>query len=312
MQVLPDPNGQVPDGVATVATTGAYDGIHRGHQLILDRVRSEADARGLAASLVTFDVHPAKVLRPENAPLMLTSNEQRMRLFEAAKIDFTYLMHFDMERSKTSVEEFVANVLVGRLNAQLVVVGEDFHFGRARSGNVDRLIELGAQHDFEVIGMPLLQEDGAIEPISSTAIRRSLAGGDVAAAARMLGRPFEIEGEVVRGDQRGRTIGFPTANILVTPDRAWPADGVYAGRCTTPEGTVHTCAINIGRRPTFEQHAENSLLEAHLIDFDGDLYGKWLRVEFIEFLRSEQRFDGIDALSAQLKKDVAATREALR
>lgn len=320
MEVLHDGEAQVPSGVRTAVTIGAYDGIHRGHQEVLRQLRAKADSLGVATAVVTFDVHPALVLRPENAPRILTNFEQRVELFEAAGVDYLYLVRFTEERARTDDAVFGREVFVDALRAKAVVVGEDFHFGRGRGGNVESLTELGDEHGFEVFGIELKSDQGATEPISSTAIRRSLAGGDVAAAAAMLGRPYEVRGTVIAGDQRGRTIGFPTANVPVDPRAAWPADGVYAGWCRTlatdadaePEVDVrHPCAINIGRRPTFHQHAEHSLLEAHLIGYSGDLYDKVVAVEFIDFLRSEHRFSGIDELSAQLKKDIEHAQTVL-
>jgi len=319
MEVLHDGDAQVPSDVRTAVTIGAYDGIHRGHQEVLRQLRSKADSLGLATAVVTFDVHPALVLRPENAPRILTNFEQRLELFEAAGVDYLYLVRFTAERSRTDDDVFGREVFVDALRAQAVVVGEDFHFGRGRGGNVESLTTLGEEHGFEVFGIGLKADDGATEPISSTAIRRSLAGGDVAAATEMLGRPYEIRGTVTQGDQRGRTIGFPTANVPVDSRTAWPADGVYAGWCRILAGDGapdhserHPCAINIGRRPTFHQHAEHSVLEAHLIGYSGDLYDKVVAVEFVDFLRSEHRFSGIDELSEQLKKDIEHARAILK
>lgn len=311
MQIVREGDGGVPEGTSTALTIGAYDGIHRGHQLILSNVATLAKERGLATAVVTFDVHPATVLRPESAPLLLTSTEQRLQLFEEAGVDYLYLVHFTPERSQTDDADFAEQVFVDALRANVIVVGSDFHFGRKRSGNVETLTELGKKRGFEVIGLDLLADPGTTEHISSTAIRRALAGGNVASAAEMLGRNYEIRGEVIGGDQRGRTIGFPTANIPVNKRTAWPADGVYAGWAVLEDGERHGCAINIGKRPTFHQHAEHSLLEAHLLNFSGDLYGQDLRIEFVEFLRSEQRFDGIDALQAQLETDIANANEIL-
>ena len=221
-------------------------------------------------------------------------------------------MHFDESRATESPEDFVAEVLVGCLGARAVVVGEDFHFGHQRRGNVALLRQLGAEAGFEVLPVPLLARvDGIDEPVSSTAIRRALAGGEVDVAARLLGRPYEARGIVVRGDQRGRLLGFPTANVEVPNQVCLPADGVYAGWYERPDGIVHPCAINLGRRPTFYEHADHSLLEAHLLDFSDDLYGERAEVRFAEFLRSERKFDGVDALVAQLKHDIEHTRRVL-
>jgi riboflavin kinase / FMN adenylyltransferase len=192
------------------------------------------------------------------------------------------------------------------------VIGEDFHFGRHREGNVALLRQLGPANDFEVQPVALVERpDGVDEPVSSTAIRRALAGGEVDVAARLLGHLYEARGPVVTGDMRGRLLGFPTANVEVPNAMCHPADGVYAGWYVRPDGVVHPCAINLGRRPTFYEHADHSLLEAHLLDFSGDLYGEPARVRFQSFLRSERKFDGIDALIAQLKHDVESTRRVL-
>jgi len=304
--------GTVADGVQTAISIGAYDGIHLGHQSVISTLRDRAEANDLATAVITFDQHPALVLRPENAPKLLTTLDQRLELIEALGVDYVYLIEFTPERSKTSPEQFVEYVFVKALHARMVVVGENFHFGRGRAGDVAALEQLGEAHGFDVEGVPLLQSaTHSFEPVSSTGIRRALAGGHVAEAAAMLGRNYEVRGDVIHGDARGHAIGFPTANIPVDRKMAWPADGVYAGWFTCEGGDRHPCAINIGRRPTFHLHAEHSLLEAHLLDFEGDLYGQCGRVEFVQFLRSEQRFNGIDALAEQLKKDVEHTREVL-
>jgi riboflavin kinase/FMN adenylyltransferase len=191
-------------------------------------------------------------------------------------------------------------------------VGEDFHFGRHRDGNVDLLRKLGVEYDFEVEPVGLLPRvDEVDEPVSSTAIRRALAGGDIGRANEMLGTLYEARGKVVTGDQRGRLLGFPTANVEVRNSLCLPADGVYAGWYERPDGNVHPCAINLGRRPTFYEHADSSLLEAHLLHFDGDLYGEDAKVRFAKFLRSERKFDGVDALIAQLALDIEHASEAL-
>ena len=312
MKVIHDGDPGLAAHENSVVSIGTFDGVHLGHQHVLRHLRSEAEAREVLSAVVTFDVHPALVLRPENAPKILMSLDQKLELLQTNGVDVVYVVHFDHDRSLTSSDEFVRQVFADALHARAVVVGEDFHFGRNREGNIDRLRAMGESLGFEVDGLELIRHDtNAREPVSSTAIRRALAGGDVAAAAAMLGRPYEVRGIVARGDERGRTIGFPTANIPVSKQMAWPADAVYAGWYTRANGDVFPCAINIGRRPTFYEHAEQSLLEAHLIDFDDDLYGEEARVSFVDFLRSEQRFAGIDALGAQLKRDVQHAREVL-
>jgi riboflavin kinase/FMN adenylyltransferase len=249
------------------------------------------------------------VVRPESAPKLLTDGDQKIELLAGTGIDATFIVHFDEAASKEDPDAFVKRVLVDALGAKLIVVGEDFHFGHKRGGNVAMLRELGKQYDFDVVPMQLVpRPDGVAEPVSSTAIRRALAGGQVEVAQQLLGRPFSVRGVVVNGDKRGRTIGFPTANTEVSNQMCLPADGVYAGMFTCADGSVHGCAINLGRRPTFFEHADVSLLEAHLLDFSGDLYGQQVSVTFEHFLRSERKFDGLDAIKAQLQLDVSAAR----
>ncbi len=304
------------DDRGTALTIGAYDGVHRGHQAVLRLLRELADARGLAAALLTFDRHPAQVVRPDSAPKLLTSLSQKLELLEATGLlDVCRVLHFDEQRSREPAEEFVREILVEELSAKLVVVGADFHFGHGRSGNVELLERLGADLGFEVVGLGLVSpaaddaggpsEDR--EPYSSTRIRALLVEGDVAGAADLLGRPHAVRGTVETGDRRGRELGFPTANVAVPTEIALPADGIYAGTAVV-EGGEHVAAINLGRRPTFHVEAERSLLEAHLLDFDGDLYGDAMEVRFVERLRAEERFESVDDLVAQMRRDVEATR----
>jgi riboflavin kinase/FMN adenylyltransferase len=275
-------------------------------------VKRRAAELGQRSAVVTFDRHPAVVVRPESAPKLLTDHDQRLELLEETGIDAAVVLPFDEAQSHESALSFIARVLVKCLSTRLIVVGADFHFGRNREGNVDLLRQVGDTYGFDVDPLVLIpRADGVDEPVSSTAIRRALAGGDVEMAAAMLGRPFEARGKVVQGDQRGRLLGFPTANVEVPNRVCLPADGVYAGWYERADGETHPCAINLGRRPTFYEHADSSLLEAHLLDFDGDLYGEAARIRFTNFLRSERKFDGIDALVAQLQNDVAHARDLL-
>ena len=299
-------------GEHTVITIGAYDGLHLGHQAVIDEVKRRASELGHRSAVVTFDRHPAVIVRPESAPQLLTDHDQRLELLEQTGIDAAVVLPFDEAQSHESALSFIERVLVKCLATKLITVGADFHFGRNREGNVDLLRQVGETYGFEVDPLVLVpRADGVVEPVSSTAIRRALAGGDVEMAATMLGRPFEARGIVVQGDQRGRLLGFPTANVEVPNRVCVPADGVYAGWYERPDGVPHPCAINLGRRPTFYEHADSSLLEAHLLDFDGDLYGEEARIRFTNFLRSERKFDGIDALVAQLQNDVAHARDLL-
>lgn len=312
MRVINEVAGPIWPGERSVVTIGSYDGVHLGHQAVIGQVRQLADERGARSAIITFDRHPATVVRPESAPRLLTDAEQRLELLSATGIDATVIVHFDDQQSREEPEEFVERVLVNGLGITAIVVGSDFHFGHNRRGNVDLLRQLGERFDFEVLPLELMsRSDGVGEPVTSTAIRRALAGGDVDVATSLLGRPFEVRGIVVKGDQRGRLLGFPTANVEVPNQVCVPADGVYAGWYERPDGETHACAINLGRRPTFYEHADHSLLEAHLLDFDGDLYGERASVRFVQFLRSERKFDGIDALIAQLKTDIDHARAAV-
>ena len=312
MQVIRD-NQPSDSAKRSVVTIGAYDGVHRGHQAVIGQVRKEAQQLGCQSVVVTFDKHPASVVRPESAPKLLTDLDQKLELLQQTGIDATLIVEFNRERSTEDPALFVKRVLVDTLRAQVVVVGEDFHFGFNRGGNVAMLRELGKQFDFQVEPVKLIaRPDGVEEPVSSTSIRRALAGGQVETATNLLGRAYEVRGVVVNGDKRGRIIGFPTANVEVPNAMCLPADGVYAGKFQCDDGSVHACAINLGRRPTFFEHADHSLLEAHLLDFDGDLYGQKVSVTFEHFLRSERKFDGLEAIKTQLQLDVAAARLALR
>ena len=301
--------GQSGQQKRSVVTIGAYDGVHRGHQAVIEQVRQQAEILDARSVVVTFDRHPASVVRPESAPLLLTDLEQKLELLANTGLDATCIVKFDEASSRETPADFVKRVLVDGLSAKRVIIGEDFHFGYKRGGNVALLRELGPKFDFDVVPIELISRgDGVDEPVSSTAIRRALAGGQVELATQLLGHHFEVRGNIVRGDQRGRTIGFPTANIEVPKAICIPADGVYAGVLTRANGSKHVCAINLGRRPTFYEHADSSILEAHILDFDGDLYGESVRVSFSNFLRGERKFENIDALKMQLKHDIEQTR----
>jgi riboflavin kinase/FMN adenylyltransferase len=299
-----------------VVTIGAYDGVHLGHRAVIGQVRSLAAARGLQTVVVTFDRHPATVVRPDSAPLLLTDLDQKLELLEAAGVDATYVVHFDEERAKETAAEFVEEVLVGCLTTRAVVVGEDFHFGHKRGGDVALLRSMGETNGFTVEGLALVGADGAPAStdavVSSTAIRAALIEGDVARAGAMLGRPHEVRGTVEHGDKRGRELGFPTANLQISADLQLPADGIYAGWFERADGTVHATAMSLGHRPTFYDRPKGApLLECNLIDFAGDLYGEAVRVRFVERLRGEVRFDGVEALIAQMAADVEQTRRIL-
>ncbi|HEV3368106.1 MAG TPA: bifunctional riboflavin kinase/FAD synthetase [Acidimicrobiales bacterium] len=295
----------------TAVTIGAYDGVHLGHRALLADLVARAGAAGLSPVVVTFDRHPASVVRPESAPPLLTDLDQKLELLAECGIERTLVVPFDRARADESAEDFVREVLVETLGAKLVVVGEDFHFGNRRRGNVALLRELGREHGFEVVGVRLTGED--LAPVSSTRIRSLVAAGDVVGAAALLGRPHEVRGPVVHGDGRGASeLGFPTANLEVSTDIALPADGIYAGYYRRPDGTGYLAAISVGRRPTFYDPASASVLvEAYLLHFEGDLYGELGRVSFVRRLRDERQFDSVDALIAQMHDDVADTERLL-
>ena len=307
LSVSPWPNERA------VITIGAYDGVHRGHCAVIAQVQARAAELGARSVVVTFDRHPASVIRPDAAPRLLTNPAQKLELLADTGVDATVVVPFSPEQARETPVDFVERVIVNALRTQAVIVGSDFHFGHMRQGNITLLREMGERHDFTCEPVVLVpRADGVDEPISSTAIRRALAGGEIETAPRLLGRALEVRGTVVTGDQRGRTIGFATANVEIPNGMCLPSDGVYAGLYRRPDGSEHACAINLGRRPTFYVNAEHSLLEAHLLDFAGDLYGEDAAVTFVAFLRSEKQFAGIDELKTQLKLDVEHARVAVQ
>ena len=314
MQVIRDLEAVSGLGGGSVVTIGFYDGVHLGHRLVISEVCRAAAERGLKSVIVTFDKHPAKIVRPESAPALLTSLEERIELLGTTGVDATVVIEFDLARASEPPEEFVREVLVGALNVRAVVVGDDFHFGRERKGNVELLATLGSELGFEVVGIDLVGSDGHPTTgmkISSTQIRQVLRAGDVVRAGELLGRPHGARGIVVHGDARGRQLGFPTANVAVDPELCLPADGVYAGWYFRPDGTRLAAAINLGRRPTFYDSQPHSLLEAFILDFSGDLYGEIARVQFVQRLRAEMKFDSLEALIDQMNADVVHAREIL-
>jgi riboflavin kinase/FMN adenylyltransferase len=315
MEVMRDLSACPRPPGGTVVTIGAYDGVHRGHRAVIAEVSRRADELGLATAVVTFDRHPASVVRPESAPRLLTDLEQKLELLGETGVDYCLVVTFDEARSHEPADEFVREVLVECLAARIVVVGEDFHFGHQRSGNVALLEQMGGELGFEVEGLELVDAEGRPAPdqgrVSSTRIRHALVEGDLALANALLGRPHEVRGVVARGDQRGSELGFPTANVSVPGDILLPADGIYAGWFERPDGSVHPAAISLGRRPTFYAEAHASLLEAHLLDADVDLYGEHAKVRFVHWLRGEARFASVEALVEQIARDCDEAREVL-
>jgi riboflavin kinase/FMN adenylyltransferase len=301
---------EVPEDLGrTAVVIGNFDGVHRGHQHVVRRGRELAQERGLYLVAVTFDPHPMAVLRPEHAPVMLSTVEQRADLLAAAGADAVLALPFDRDMAAWTPDEFAQRVLVACLHAAAVVVGANFRYGCRAAGDVACLVDFGAQHDFTAEGIPL---DGGPQVWSSTYVRTCLASGDVAGAAEALGRPYSIRGTVVKGDQRGRGLGFPTANVPATTERAVPPDGVYAGwltRCDT--GETFPAAISVGTNPTFDG-VIGRRVESYVLDrTDLDLYGVEVEVAFAEHLRGMVAFDSIDALIEQMRADVDRTRQLL-
>ncbi|HVE98695.1 MAG TPA: bifunctional riboflavin kinase/FAD synthetase [Mycobacteriales bacterium] len=299
--------GDVPAGWGRcVATIGVFDGVHLGHQRIVGRAVERANEVGVPAVVLTFDPHPAEVVRPGSHPAVLTPWRHKAELVADIGADVLCVLPFTAEFSRLTPAEFAHAVLVEHLHALSVVVGENFRFGHRAAGDVTELAALGERFGFATEGVPLLQQGGTT--ISSTYVRACVDAGDVEAAARALGRDHRIEGTVVRGDQRGRTIGFPTANLESAPYAATPADGVYAGRLLLGKDR-HVAAISVGTNPTFE--GRDRRVEAYVLDFTGDLYGEHVALEFTARLRATRRFDAVPDLVAQMDDDVRRTRELL-
>lgn len=309
MEVLTYPGSGARPGPGSAVGIGAFDGLHLGHRAVIHEIQRLAEERQCQTAVVTFDRHPATVVRPESAPRLLTDLDQKLELLEEAGVDVTLVVRFDAERSQETAEDFAREVLVECLRAQAVVVGHDFHFGHRRGGNVALLARMGGEHGFTVLGLNLVAEGD--DAVSSTRIRRLLGEGRVEEAARLLDRPHEVRGQVVAGDRRGREMGFPTANIGVPAEILVPADGIYAAWYVRPDGSALPAAVSVGRRPTFYADAPVSLVEAHLLDFDGDLYGELARLRFVARLRGEEKYDSMAALVDQIHRDVDATRTAL-
>jgi riboflavin kinase/FMN adenylyltransferase len=288
-----------------IVALGNFDGFHLGHQAVVGRAVERARADGRPALVATFDPHPVRFFKPDLPPFRLTSLDQRQRLFAAAGADAMLVFRFDGALASLSAEQFVADRLVGLIGAAGVATGEDFTFGKGRGGNVEVMQRLGAEHGLSVDAVAPVLGDG--EPVSSSRIREALQAGDCDTAARLLTRPFAIEGTVEHGDKRGRTIGYPTANVQLGKYLR-PRYGIYAVRGRLPDGRVLMGAANLGLRPMFEPR---ELLEAHFFDFSGDLYGQIIEVELISFIRPEAKFDGLEALTVQMEKDCAEARRRL-
>jgi len=307
---------QPPVGVAaplpslangTTVTVGSFDGVHLGHQAVLREIDRRARAAGRASVLVTFDPHPLEVVNPGAAPPLLTTGPERLEILALSPLEYVLLVRFDRYLASLTPEEFVLQVLLQRCAVRELVIGHDHGFGRGRSGDVDTLRRLGEAHGFEVDVVPPV--DFAGQHVSSSRIRRAVAGGDLSTAAAMLGRRYGVVGRVGEGERRGRLLGVPTINLSeLSPRKLLPPDGVYAVRVEWRGGSGGGM-MNQGPRPTFQDGRR--VLEAHLFDFDGDLYGEWVRIEWIQRLRDIERFGSVDQLKEQLKRDRAGAVAAL-
>ncbi len=285
-------------------TVGVFDGVHLGHRHLIDALKARAAQRGLASAVVTLHPDPVQVLRPDLRVAYVTSLEERIELLRATGVDAVAPLTFTSEVAELSAHDFV-RLLHETLDMRFLLMGPDHAFGRGREGTPQRVAEIGAELGFDLDTLPQPLE-GTSGAVSSTSIRRALADGDMELAARLLGRPFAVRGPVVRGNERGRTIGFPTANIAVTPDRALPAYGVYVTRAHVG-GRTYPSATNIGVNPTFDDARPS--IETYIHDFEGDQYGRELRVEVLHRLRGETKFESIEALVASIAADAQAARD---
>ena len=289
----------------SAVAVGVFDGLHRGHQRVIGRARELAAVHAGRLAVVTFFPHPALTVHPERVPLAIGTLEQRLHGFEALGVELVRVLHFDEQLALESAESFVDRVLVHDLRAADVVVGEDFRYGHDRAGDVRSLSAVGANEDFRVHALALA---GDGRRWSSTAIRDAVSDGHLERAATVLGRPFALRAVVEHGDARGRELGFPTANLRVDGGALSPPAGVYAAAVRTPEGEWWCGAVSIGRRPQFYDEGE-TLVEVHLVDYHGDLYGATIDVAFLKRLRDQVRFDSVEDLVAQMGRDVAECRE---
>ena len=309
MTVLPRfPTSRLPRlPRGSTVTVGSFDGVHRGHQAVLEEIDRRARAAGRASVLVTFDPHPLEVVNPEAAPPLLTTGPERLEILALSPLDYVLLIRFDRHLASLTPEEFVREVLLERCSVRELVIGHDHGFGRGRSGDVETLRRLGTTHGFEVDVVPPVDFGG--QHISSSRIRRAVAGGDLSTAAAMLGRRYGVVGRVGQGERRGRLLGIPTINLSeISPRKLLPPDGVYAVRIEWRGGGTGGM-MNQGPRPTFQDGRR--VLEAHLFDFDGDLYGEWVRIEWVERLRDTERFGSVEELQQQLERDRTSAVAAL-
>lgn len=293
---------------------GFFDGVHPGHQVVIKKAKEEAQRLGVPCGVVTFRDHPRTLTRGQS-PNLLTVIEQRLQLFQDLGVDFALVLAFTEELCKLSPIDYVETILVNSLGARAISVGPNHHFGRDREGDAELLAELGRTHKFVVHVADMVNVEG--HEVSSSAIRELIMNNELEKAALLLSRPYALVGKVVHGDKRGRTLGFPTANLSLFGFQVIPQRGVYAGVAKFDDSSV-PCVVNIGLRPTFQHSTDGNdpsqpvlalIVEAHLLDFEGDLYDKTLQVQFLSFLRSEQKFNGPDELKSQISKDITKARQ---
>ncbi|WIM05559.1 MAG: bifunctional riboflavin kinase/FAD synthetase [Candidatus Nitricoxidivorans perseverans] len=296
----------IPEHAATptVLAIGNFDGVHLGHRALLARLVTKACDLGLPPSVMTFEPHPRELFSPEQAPARLTSLREKLELLEAHGVERTYVLHFSRKLAALTAEEFIERILVRGLAVRHLIIGDDFRFGRGRAGDFDMLKEAGAAHGFGVEAMHTVDIGG--ERVSSSAVREALAAGDLEHAARLLGRPYNIAGRVVHGNRLGHQLGFPTANIQLKRKRVALA-GIFAVTVSGLDKRHLPGAASLGVRPTLGQGLK-PVLEVHLFDFDREIYGEHLTVHFLHKLRDEMKFDGLDALKAQIARDVETTK----
>jgi riboflavin kinase / FMN adenylyltransferase len=283
---------------------GVFDGVHLGHQAVISTSARHAHSAEGTPVVVTFDPHPVKVLRPESAPHLLTATQHKIALIRRLGVGHLLLVKFDKKFAGTSPEDFVAQLVRSANPLREICVGHEWSFGKNRAGNVELLRNLGAKHDFDVVGIPPVNANGTV--VSSTAIRAAVESGDFDRAARMLGRDYTILGTVKEGSKLGRQLGFPTANLSAHSEQ-FPPNGVYLVEAWI-DGVLHHGLVNIGFRPTIAADRPERLIEVHLLDFRRDIYGEDIEVRFVQFLRAEKKFDTVEVLAEQIAKDVKAAR----
>lgn len=293
----------------SVVTVGFFDGAHIGHRQIISRMIEEARARGLQSALVTFDIHPLSLVDPENAPKLLTTTDEKLELFESLGLDIVAVLDFDEKLRAMPAIDFATDTLCGRLGAKVFVAGYDTKFGRGGEGKVEFLKKHGPGLGFEVIEIGAVAHRGVI--VSSTAARNALSAGDMEMVAAMLGAPYRVKGPVIRGAGMGAKLGYRTANVQPPPGKLIPRTGIYAAYVRL-DGAVYKSALNIGYNPTVRSDLAAPSLEAHILNFDADIYGRTVEIEFIRYIRAEQKFESLDDLVRRIQIDVSIADETLK